>query len=104
MIKKYEEFLESIINMINFTKTERTLVDRHDEERMISFYQGMAYGAYKMFVEAHPELTTKLDEITEEWDEKILEAVRAWEIKPLFFLFFFKKLLTNITKYAIIRM
>ena len=76
MIKKFEEYLESIVEMIKFTKTDKIL-DKPEEEKLVSFYQGMAFGGYRVAVESHPELIAELDKISAKWDEKILEAVRA---------------------------
>ena len=45
MIKKFEEYLESIVEMIKFTRTDKIL-DKPEEEKLISFYQGMAFGGY----------------------------------------------------------
>ena len=76
MIKKFEEYLESIVEMIKFTRTDKIL-DKPEEEKLISFYQGMAFGGYRVAVESHPELIAELDRISAEWDEKILEAVKG---------------------------
>ena len=74
-IEQYEEYLKNIVDLINFAKAEAELFD--DLDKMLDFYQGMAYGAYQMLINLYPALTNDADEISAKWDEKIREAVKG---------------------------